>query len=414
MNAHTNPWDSLAEQMLAAVAIKIELPPSGYITLIERCQAIEKHLKRSNSPLREAIGPFYLQGSVAIGATIRSRRRSDGFDADMVVELKGRNWNPRTALDMLFDAVRGAPGCIYHDITERQTRCVTIGYKSKDNIHVDLTPAELVNRSDPRRSDIFHAKPEEHPRNDRRVPMNSYAFVNEYNRTCSADTEFKREYSRRAIKADLALRELQRGASSLPQLPHSSVQGGKSAVTVALQLIKRYLNNRWENRTGRRPASVMLSCLALETAQPGRSICVNLEIIAAHILNRLNAAHCNGQLIHVCNPRCHEDIFTDRWPENLEGQACLINDMERFLKLLRAFFDENTRLADRAQILKQLFGEDVGTEVMNEIAKEHGQRMQSGKHLIGPAGSILPTSVAAGAHSTVPPNTFYGSRRPKR
>ena len=36
----TSPWDSVAEQMLAAVAIKIELPPSMHALLAERKAAI--------------------------------------------------------------------------------------------------------------------------------------------------------------------------------------------------------------------------------------------------------------------------------------------------------------------------------------------------------------------------------------
>lgn len=413
MNAHTNPWDSLAEQMLAAVAIKIELPPSGYITLMERSQAIEKHLQREDSPLRGRIQHFYLQGSVAIGATIKSKHRLDGFDIDIVVELAGSGWNPRVALDELYNAMRGAPGSRYHDMTIRQTRCVTIKYA--DGIHVDLTPAELVDFHDPRRSVIFHAKPSQPPDRHYRVPMNRFAFVQVYNRKCYADAAFMQEYSRRAIKSDRVLRELQLDASSLPQLPHSSAQGGKSAVTVALQLIKRYLNNRWDRRSGgRRPASVMLSCLALEAAAPGHTISHNLAAISWHIFNRLSSAGGQGKLIQVLNPCCPQDNFTDRWPENLQSQSLLVDDMSLFLRQLDAFLNPFASAKDRADVLKNLFGEDVVTEVMTEMAKESGRRIQTGQHLFGVTGSILPTAAAADSRSKAPLNTFYGTRWPKR
>ena len=407
MNAHTNPWDSLAEQMLSAVAIKIELPPSGYITLMERSQAIEKYLKRGDSPLRGMIQHFYLQGSVAIGATIKSRRRSDGFDIDIVVELAGSGWSPHTALDELYNAMRGAPKSKYHDMTIRQTRCVTIEYA--DDIHVDLTPAEIVDFHDPRRSVIFHAKPSRPPDEHNRVPMNSFAFVQMYNKTCYADAAFMREYGSRAVKADQVLRKLQIDTGSLPQLPHSSSLGGKSATTVALQLIKRYLNNRWEKRSGRRPASVMLSCLALEVAAPGYTISQNLVAIAENIFNRLSSAGGKGELIQVLNPCCPLDNFTDRWPEDLQSQSLLVDDMSWFLRQIHAFFNPFASAKDRADVLKELFGEDVVTEVMMEMAKESGRQMQTGQHLIGVTGSILPTTAAAGSRSTAPLNTFYGS-----
>lgn len=63
MNKHLGtpaaPWDSISEQMLAAVAIKIELPLSMHALLAERKAAIEKHLERDGSPLKGKVRLFY-------------------------------------------------------------------------------------------------------------------------------------------------------------------------------------------------------------------------------------------------------------------------------------------------------------------------------------------------------------------
>lgn len=408
----TSPWDSVAEQMLAAVAIKIELPPSMHALLAERKAAIEKHLERDGSPLKGKIRLFYQQGSVAIGATIRAKFRFEGFDIDIIVELMTPGMTPWQALELLYEAMRGEPGSRYYDMTERQTRCVTIHYA--DGMHLDLSPAELINEFDPRRSYIYHSKPEEPRSRDCKVLTNSFGFAEEYNATCPVDLSFQQEYARRALRADRGLTAMQKDADSLPVPAHSSVVGGKSAVTVALQLLKRNRNIRWATREGRMPASVMVSCLTLEVAGAGRTIGQNLRIIAQHILDRLLQAKSTGQLIHVENPRCPGDVFTDRWPENHAAQDTMIADMRLFLTQLAVLLDDRRSLRERRNVLKLMFGESLGEEVMDELEQEYGKAIRTGKHAFGVTGGIAMSPAIAKAKPAVKPSTFYGSKCPRR
>jgi hypothetical protein len=67
------PHWSVAERLLAAVAVKIELPPTQHTLMCQRKATIETHLEREGSPLKGHIRLFYQQGSVAIGATIKAK-----------------------------------------------------------------------------------------------------------------------------------------------------------------------------------------------------------------------------------------------------------------------------------------------------------------------------------------------------
>ena len=286
------PWNTLGERLLASTAIKIELPPSQYAKMVQRKQAIEIHLQRDNSPLKDLIRIFYQQGSVAIGATIKAKFRDEGFDIDIIVELLVGNITPSQALDLLYEAMRGEPGSRYHDCTERQTRCVTVHYA--DGMHIDLSPSVLLDESDPRRSHIFHSKPEEPRHKDTYVLTNSYAFAAHYNERCPVDQLFAEEYGKRVRALDRQLELLMKDADSVPVPAHSTIVGGKSAVTVANQLLKRNRNIRWRPRNRRMPASVMLCCLALEVAEAGRTVGQNLQIIGSHILQRLLRARASA------------------------------------------------------------------------------------------------------------------------
>ena len=203
-------------------------------------------------------------------------------------------------------------------------------------------------------------------------------------------------------------------ADSVPVPQHSTEVGGKSAVTVALQLLKRNRNIRYHSRQGRIPPSVMLACLALDVAESGRTIGENLRIIASHILGEMEQAKARGKLIRVVNPRCTPDCFTDRWPENSEAQEVYIKDLRLFITQLDKFLDESQPLKERVQALEAMFGESPTREVVKEFAVELGQMVQSGNHGLAASGSVLPAIlVLPSARPKIRPNTFFGTPWPE-
>ena len=133
----------VGEILLAETAIRIELPPSLHQLAIDRFDAIRKFVERPDSPFAGMVRIFYPQGSMAIRATIRSRKRADGFDIDIVAELLiPATMAPNEVLTLLFDAINGERGTLYHGKVERNTRCVTVHYE--DGMHLDITPAILI------------------------------------------------------------------------------------------------------------------------------------------------------------------------------------------------------------------------------------------------------------------------------
>lgn len=407
------PLNSLGERLLAAVAIKLELPPSQHFLMTQRKQALEKHLERDGSPLKDLIRIFYQQGSVAIGATIKAKHRNVGFDIDIIVELLLNDIRPSEALDLLYEAIRGEQGSRYHDCTTRQTRCVTVHYA--DGMHIDLSPSVLLEAGDPRRSCIFHSKPEDPRSSDYCVLMNSFAFAEHYNALCPVDQTFAEAYAKRVMAADQAFEVIAKDADSVPVPEHSSEVGGKSAVTVGLQLLKRNRDIRWIPRKGKRmPASVMFSCLTVEVAEAGRTIGENLRVTATHILDRHLSAKRMGELIVVENPRCSGEFFTDRWPEDCHDQDLLIKDMKLFLRQLEVVLDESRSLKDRTAALEVMFGETVARDVVKDFAEETGDLVRSGTHALGAAGGILAAPASTKAKPAARTNTFFGSKRPLR
>lgn len=409
-----DPLSTVGELLLAAVAIRVELPPSQHQNAVDRKAAIEKHLCRPESPLCGLVRLFYPQGSMSIGATIKDKFQDCGYDIDIIVEtLLRNNVTPSEALDLLFWAMRGEPGSKYYTCTERQSRCVTVHYA--DGMHLDLTPSILLDESDPRLSVIFHSKPESPGSSDKRIITNSHAFAEEYNARCPLDLDFARAYGRRVRLADRRSIELKGEEESEPVPLHSSKSGAKSAHTVALMLWKRNRNILYYGRAGRMPPSIMQTCLSLDVAEPGRTIGDNLHAMASHCLSELRRASNSGRTISVSNPRCAQDIFTDRWPENLEAQNLYANDLEVFLQQLEIVMDDQRSLRERSDQLKKMFGETPALEALDEIGFEIGNATKSGVHKVSSTGAVLLVPTAVGAtRSNAPCNTFFGMEWPKK
>lgn len=400
------PDAPVGEILLAGTALRIELPPSLHRLAVERYEAVRTHVERLESPLRDRVRIFYPQGSMAIGATIKSRKRGDGYDIDIIAELiLPARTAPGAVLDVLFDAINGVPGSQYHGKVERQTRCATLYYA--DGMHLDITPTLLVDEFDPRRSWLFHAKKEEPPTEHQRHLMNSFAFCEWFRQRTPIDLNFARAYANKAMALD-------EGADVVPVPDHSTVEGGKSAAVVALQLLKRNRNIRYASRDGRMPPSVMMAKFAGDAAIPGSSISGALNAIIAVALAHLEEADRSFQLVDIRNPKCDDDRFTDRWPENLSAQRIYIEDLRLFRDQLSALMSSELSLPEKQRLLMRMFGEGPAQSVVEDYTASLGKAIQSGHRTVSSTGRVIPSSVAAPAivkpsAGQARPHTFFGS-----
>lgn len=405
------PQAPVGEILLAGTAVRIELPPSLHGLAVDRYEAVRNHAEREGSPLRDRIRVFYPQGSMAIRSTIRSRKRSEGYDIDIVAELDlPPGTAPGTVLDLLFQAINGLPGSQYHGKAERQTRCVTVHYA--DGMHLDITPTILADAFDPRRSWLFHAKPSEPMGAHRTLLMNSFAFCEWFKERTPVDLEFATAYGHE-VKA---LEEARAAADAVPVPPHSTEDGGKSAAVVALQLLKRNRNLRYARRPGRMPPSVMLAKFAGDSALPGASISGSLTAVIETALQELEQAERAGVLVDVRNPMCFEDRFTDRWPETPNAQRLYIEDLKLLRRQLDIVMSPSAGLEQKREVLEAMFGEGPVQAVVEEYAASLGSAIRSGRRVVAPTGRVVPTTgVAApalltGGVAQARPHTFFGSR----
>ena len=404
----TDPRDLL----LANVAIRIQLSPSNHKIAVDRVGVLATWLDREGSPLAGRVKLVYCQGSMAIHSTIASALRNDEFDIDVIVQMDLiPGTTPRQGLDLLFKAVRGEPGSRYFGMTKRNTRCVTVEYS---DMHVDLTPAELLLGREPRVSYIFHHRPEEPSVPGKRVTANPFGFADWFNQVTPRFHDFEEFFESQSRAMDRHVVK----AAETEDVPEIIPAYLKPPVVISLQLMKRFRNVQYDKREGRQPPSVMLACLMARFAgSSGRPYAELLH--QSRSLRAFFEDHQNrGELVRVVNPRCPEDVFSDRWPASLDEQALFLKDL-KYLVVQLERIERDAPLEVIADVFARLFGEEVSRTVIREFSDTAGRRIADGS-LITERGSghidlgrskIAPASALAAPTVIMAPacHTFYGS-----
>lgn len=372
--SNATPVHDLLDILLAEIAVKVQLPPSRFMVAEQRYHTLSEWVDRPDSPLCGLVPRVYAQGSMAIGATIASCLRNDEYDVDALAELSlSRLTRPRDVLDLLHEAVRGEPGSRYYDVTTRCTRCVQVQYA--DGMHIDITPTIRLEEKGAREGYIFHAKVEEPESSDKRIIANPYAFAAWFKERTPAEYDFARDFAERSLAYDRA--HFFEAAETEP-VPSPAPVYEKSRALIALQLLKRWRNVTYDSRPGRKPPSVLIAKLVGDHAnQSYGSLFAELLHQARKMLVFFEQAHLTHHLVHVVNPKCDSDVFSDRWPADQEVQRSFIGDLQNLVAKLEEMARSN--ISRMQEILGELFGEEPAKTAVNTAVKEYSSAYSSGR-----------------------------------
>ena len=222
------------------------------------------------------------------------------------------------------------------------------------------------------------------------------------------EAEFARFFEERSLAHDS--RKVVAKAAGEP-VPQQEPAYRKSRALIALQLIKRWRNVLFAKRDRarmRRPPSVLLSKLIADNANRTMTLSEEVHYQAQCLLDRLLTEKALGRLIYEVNPRCSDDVLTDRWPEASSDQDLMILDLEDFVAKMSALRTDNLSLADMSKLLEGLFGERPARSVVDDYVR----RAQPGGNRVVPmTGSVVGIGsglVAPASARTPPSHRFFG------
>jgi len=404
---HAGFTPDLADILLADVAIRIQLSKTGHDKAVDRFDTMKDWIDREGSPLRGLVSLLYGQGSMAISSTVARVSERDEYDIDVIVDLAIRpDSRPQSVLDTLHDAVRGERGSRYWGKTVRHSRCVCVSYE--DGMHIDLTPALRLAGLPDRTSVIFHSKPDDPAVPDQHLQANPWGLADWFNSQTRIEADFAKFFAERA---DDYARRID-GRAPAEDVPGRKRADQKSRALIALQLIKRWRNVLFDQRERaklRRPPSVLLTKLIGDNANQTRSLAEELEHQAMCMLARFEYEVSRNRKIVEVNPRCPQDVLTDRWPESMGDQKLMVDDLKDFVVKVSRLRSGKLDLAQMTAILEGLFGQrpvrNAVDDYLASMAPGRTGRMvtPSGRVLAPAAGIASPSSA-----NTIRPHKFFG------
>jgi hypothetical protein len=385
------------DDLFLDIATSIELSNRDRQVAESRYRQLKSHLERPGSPialfLTEDEGHIYPQGSIAAGTAVVYGSADDRFDLDALVELKvPPQWSPKTGLDLLYQALKDFPGAVE---VVRCTRCVQIQFAF---MHMDVTIMDPVKGQRVERvGDIFHSADNGEQKT---VPANPYGFSQwiRVNALPSSDN-FKEILNARRqtngidrlYRADMGTYAEDTKQDDLPPVLPPRMD---SEQIVALKLMKRYLNLRYEERDVRRVPSIYVSKLAIDVGGSPYGLTSQLLSLATYVKQEMDRNIAAKTFPDERNPTYREDKLNDRWPESIEDMRILSADMTHLINEVER--SKELDFKGIKKVMEGLFGETITTRsVSTFLERDNSPDAGNGRTFVKGAGTVLAAATFA-------------------
>lgn len=418
MNQHLNPFQqtNALDEVLLDVAALIELSPRDRRVADNRYRLLKQHLERKGSPLApylvDGVSLIYAQGSIATSTTIVSGVEDDRFDVDAIVEIDvPAHWGNDRSLDLLEESIQGFRGVVK---IVRCTRCVQLQFPF---MHMDVTIMDRSARIAVQRAgEIFHSPDRG---SSARIPSNPWGFTAWFRgKVGHGEEAFAKtmRLHRLALAQDrlLLLDESERlalDAAAQVDLPPMIPSAVDAQEAVALKLLKRFLNLRYENLATKRPPSIYLTKRAGDVGYVPQGLAFQLFALADSTSKIMRNHIASGTRPCEFNPSYRLDQINDRWPA--AGDAG-IKDMKIFAEQLEHLTVCLERMAIApldgiAKSIDELFGERVGEAQRASMVSRYDRRKEPGRLFAAPrSGAIAAPAIAAPrGYREVPRHNFH-------
>jgi hypothetical protein len=401
MGTTTDDTSPTLDELLLDVATEIELTDHDREIAERRYQRLKTHLERPTSPLAPFLatdsGEIYPQGSMAVGTTIVSGDDDDRYDVDAIVEIEVPDWwAPDKVMDKLEESLQSFPGV---EKIVRCTRCVQLQFAQ---MHMDVTVLDPEDEPRPDRwGDIFHVPDTgEHGR----VPSNPYGFAKWYRTVVVPVTAFEKALaSRRPTVSRDRLQEtaMERIATLAAQEKLAPMIPPRldSPQVVALKLLKRYRNVKYQRLTLKCPPSIYMTKHSADVGVIPTGLTDQLIALAKYTSTQLKESMGLKHKPDERNPTYEKDRINDRWPATEQDKSTFAKALDDLVSALTKA--KSASLGEIKALLSDLFGERISTRAYGTFVERLDQtNSPKSLHYQKGTGTVL-TNVAVASPAIV-------------
>jgi len=368
---------SQLDDLLARVCFELQLSPTRYKEAVERYEAVCCWLEAEGSPVASYIPTIYPQGSMRIGTTVKPLGREE-HDLDFVCEFQVDASTIEAPIELLQRvAERLNEHKVYSELLEVKNRCVRLNYANE--FHMDILPA----CPDPASGEDCIVVP------DRQSawwkPSNPRGYAEWFEDRCIVTVPY--QFSERKLAMD-----------SAEPIPAQEASHEKATLKHVVQLLKRWRDIYYQDRSDVAPISMVLTTLAAMFYGGHWSVSESMTTILDSIEEAISAAM-PGR-IYVLNPANSDEDLSERW-----------NDPKQYAAFIEGMKD--LKVAWNRLTIDQTFEKSVGIleglagEPTKEAFRKQARDLQAARN-----ASLLKSrragAISALSGASVRTNTFHG------
>lgn len=309
------PATTNADARLTALLLEVDLPERAYELAERRYEDLAAWIARPGSALAAYDSHIFVQGSFALGTTIRPVNDGDEYDLDFSCKLRNRvsrtthsQAQVKTLLAGELEAYRAARQ-IQKELQEKR-RCWRLGYRDDLPFHMDVVPG--IRADEARRThlrELMESEGVEGPVATEAARRALWITDNKHTNYRVLGGEWPSSNpGGYQLWFRSRMRALEKRMLAEAQVDPVPVYRSKDPLQQVVQLLKRHRDKMFNDLPDAKPSSVILTTVAGRVYRVGESLAQTMR----RVLDALEQIRIDGT-DHIRNPVNPEEDFCDRW-----------------------------------------------------------------------------------------------------
>ena len=353
------------DMVLRQIAKELDITDEKYENAVASYNAIGTYLS-NNINVQVDIFP---QGSFRLGTVIKPLSDEDDYDIDLVCKVNKYFSNPKDLKNEVGQALKSSDR-YSKMLQEEGKRCWTLKYADEAQYHMDILPAI---------EDITYDKDKKLKITNKDEISNIYTFT-----TTNPEAYFewfneKQKEEKRRLVESFAVQN----NKNIEEVPDYKV---KTTLQVALQILKRYRDKKFENNLENKPISIILTTIMAQIYTGENNV---YELIKKFSNNYYKYIKIKDGIEWVENPVNSEENFADKWqihPERKEDFKFFVSELKN--DIVNNTFITSGDLFEESKSYKEIFGTKIVEKAYASIGKQAKTLRENGNMYIDKDATI--------------------------
>lgn len=305
--------DTRVDMILRQIAKELDISEEKYENAVASYNAVGSYLSNHIN----AQVDIFPQGSFRLGTVIKPLSDEDDYDIDLVCRLNKQFLYPKNLKNEVGQALKSSDR--YSKMLQPEgKRCWTLKYADEAQYHMDISGVYTFTTTNP---ESYFEWFNERQYEEKRKLMENFAVQNN---------------------------------KSIEDVPEYKI---KTTLQVALQILKRYRDKKFEDNLDNKPISIILTTIMAQIYNGENNV---YELIKNFSGNCYKYIKIKNGIEWVENPVNSEENFADKWqlyPERKNAFKFFMTELEK--DIVNNTFITSENLIEESESYKKLFGTKI-------------------------------------------------------